>query len=362
MEKLNSENSLGLISLNTNGLGDKAKLKKVSCWLKQQKSAETKIVLLQETHTTEKTEKLWEDEWEKSKIYFSHGSSGSTGVAIIVPKILECEINTITRSKNGRYIALNLTVDKNTFCIINCYAPNCNKPKDQMVWLNEIQEILEANTESNIIIGGDLNDIFIPYLDRYNCKPNTDTTDYIKVWKLICDEYNLADFWRVLNPDTRRYTWRQGSSLTRLKQSRLDYWLVSLHLMYNLDIVDITSSLRSDHSLIDIHFFKAETPKRGPSFWHFNSALLKDLEYIKQIKKTYNESMEKYKELEDKGIKWDLIKMEIRSTTICYSKTKAKNTRDNIKEKVIEVNKLEKQISTNPTDENLKNTMKVKDT
>jgi hypothetical protein len=43
--------------------------------------------------------------------------------------------------------------------------------------------------------------------------------------------------------------------------------------------------------------------------------------------------------------------MELRSSTICYSKTKAKETREKLKEAMLEVIKLEQEINTNPTDE-----------
>jgi hypothetical protein len=43
--------------------------------------------------------------------------------------------------------------------------------------------------------------------------------------------------------------------------------------------------------------------------------------------------------------------MEMRSTSICFSKNKAKKERDTIKEKVIQVNELEKTINKEPTDE-----------
>jgi hypothetical protein len=205
--------------------------------------------------------------------------------------------------------------------------------------------------DSNIIIGGDLNDCFIPHLDKYRCKPKTNETEYVKAWKTICEEFNIADIWRVLNPERRCYTWRQGSSASRLKQSRLDYWLVSVHLMYDLNNVDIKSSIRSDHSMIDIDFYKSDTPDRGPSFWRFNASLLKDKTYIEQIKTCLEKATEKYKDLNDTGLKWDMIKMELRSTTICYSKNKAKLTRDNIKQKMIIVNELENKLSSQPDDD-----------
>ena len=63
--------------------------------------------------------------------------------------------------------------------------------------------------------------------------------------------------------------------------------------------------------------------ERGPSFWHFNCNLLNDINYVEEIKNVIMNSTEKYQDIKDDGAKWDLIKMEIRSTTICYSKNQA---------------------------------------
>jgi exonuclease III len=334
-------------------MGEARKRQSVFQWLKHNHKADKKIIFLQETHSTEKTEKLWENEWGQGKLIFSHGSSGSKGTLTIIPDTINYVLNELIRSKNGRHVAIHITIDEIAFIIINCYAPNTTAPKDQLKWLNEIHQILENYSDLNIIIGGDLNDCFIPHLDRYRCKPNAIPTEYVNAWKLICEEMNLSDFWRVTNPDKKCYTWRQGSSLTRLKQSHLDYWIVSTHLMFQLENVDIQNGLRSDHSLININFYKSDTPDRGPSFWRFNASLLKDLKYIEQIKLCFSNSLEKYKDIEDKGLLWDLLKMEIRSSTICFSKNKAKETRLNIKKAVINMEKLEKLLSTNPTDETL---------
>ena len=280
---MDNQNPLSIISLNANGLGEAKKRQSLILWLKKYQNIESKFLFLQETHTTGKTETRWENEWNKREIIFSHGGSGSRGVAIIFPKNMNYKINSTYRGHEGRYIGVNVTIDEKIYCLINCYAPNTTKPKQQIEWLEQIQAILETNNGTNIIIGGDLNDCFIPALDKFRCKPNVKETEYVKAWKTVCDEFNLADFWRLLNPEKRCYTWRQGSSLARLKQSRLDYWLVSMNLMYELDTIDIKSSTRSDHSLIDIDFYKSNIPKRGPSFWHFNASLLKDTKYVEKI-------------------------------------------------------------------------------
>jgi hypothetical protein len=46
--------------------------------------------------------------------------------------------------------------------------------------------------------------------------------------------------------------------------------------------------------------------------------------------------------------------MEMRSTTISYSKNKARETRETINKTIIQIDKLEKEINTNPTDEKIK--------
>ena len=53
-------------------------------------------------------------------------------------------------------------------------------------------------------------------------------------------------------------------------------------------------------------------------------------------------SKEKYINLEDKGLIWDVIKMEIRSASISHSKFKAKQNRDKLKETFKLVDQLEK--------------------
>ena len=199
-----TQEPLGLISFNARGLGEQIKRLCVMEWLNKFHNASNKIVFLQETHSTEKTETLWKKQWGNGQLIYSHGTSGSTGVAIILPTTINYVIEKTIKSQDGRFLALHLKIDNNPFLIINCYAPN--KPKQQIIWLEKVQKIIEEYNNSNIIIGGDLNDCFIPALDRYKCKPNTPPTDYVKAWHTICDEFNLSDFRRICNPNLRRVT------------------------------------------------------------------------------------------------------------------------------------------------------------
>ena len=54
--------------------------------------------------------------------------------------------------------------------------------------------------------------------------------------------------------------------------------------------------------------------------------LLKDDNYLKQIRNSYPEIWAKYEYIQDKRTFWELLKMELRSVTISYAKGKAKET------------------------------------
>jgi exonuclease III len=77
---------LSIISLNTNGLGEVKKRCSTIGWLKNTHKAKDKIIFLQETHTTKKTEPIWKNEWNDWEIYFSSGESNCKGVATFLPK------------------------------------------------------------------------------------------------------------------------------------------------------------------------------------------------------------------------------------------------------------------------------------
>ena len=62
--------------------------------------------------------------------------------------------------------------------------------------------------------------------------------------------------------------------------------------------------------------------KRGPGTWKFNNSLLGDDDFKEQIAFYYPQIHEKYADVKDKQLLWELIKMEIRMKAIRYSKEK----------------------------------------
>ena len=134
--------------------------------------------------------------------------------------------------------------------------------------------------------------------------------------------YSLFDIWRNLNPETIRFTWRNKS----LKiQCRLDFFRISKDLGDLAISCKILNAPKTDHSAIFLHLKSDELKQdKGPGFWKFNNSLLEDFRYVNKLRKNIYEYREKYTNVEDLGLKWDLIKMEIHGFTIKYCKIKMK--------------------------------------
>ena len=63
------------------------------------------------------------------------------------------------------------------------------------------------------------------------------------------------------------------------------------------------------------------------------------------IHKQLPEYVSKYQELTDKGLLWEMVKMEIRASTIIFAKRKAKQKRNEEKELLIKFNRLQEKRS-----------------
>ena len=89
----------------------------------------------------------------------------------------------------------------------------------------------------------------------------------------LLKSYDLVDIWRIRNPKTKRYTFRQNH-FSGFLQRRLDYIFVSNSLQESTKNVDILAALSSDHSPVFLNLTKCENIHKGNGFWKFNNSLL----------------------------------------------------------------------------------------
>ena len=320
-----TKDKLNVYSLNTRGLGDKKKRRLLFKWIQSNYSKANGIVFLQETHTTELSEQIWKREWD-GQMYFSHGTCGSRGVAILIPKKVNMSVNHTVSDTSGRLLLLDATVDDENFILVNVYAPTKDNQPEQISFLSDLREILSDYIDKNIVLGGDFNAFLNKDLDKKG-GTNEDVSNYSKQIIDFMNEFNLVDIFRILNPETNRYTWR-GHTRGGHVSSRLDYWLISTHLIYNVIDADIHPSIRSDHSLISLSFEIDDSVKRGRGFWKFNSDLLRNTDYIQLVKNLIQNLAKQYSSYEDKAFIWDFMKCELRGATISFASYLAKKRRE----------------------------------
>ena len=172
-----------------------------------------------------------------------------------------------------------------------------------------------------IIFGSDFNLVLDILKDKKGESPSTHSNS-LKVLKSFHNNLDLTDIWRDLNPEEKRFTWRQHKPEVHC---RLDFFLVTASIAGRVSKADILPGYKTDHSLCTMEV-NYHLNKRGPGFWKLNAALLSENEYINAIKATIAQTLTQYEnDIEiDEVLLWEMIKLEIRATSIKYSKTTMK--------------------------------------
>lgn len=337
--------NLQLNTFNCRGLGNAFKRRAVFEWLQTHHKG---ITFLQETHSSPVCEEKWQREW-KGMMYCNHGTSSSKGVAILVPRSVDINVNRVEKDEEGRILLLDVSSDFGNCILINTYFPTKDNVYQQMKCLDTLSQMLANYMDKDIIIGGDFNMIFNQHTDKIGGKHDTKSAAVCKLQEIM-NELNLIDVWRTLHPElvqcTRRQVTRGG-----LVQSRLDFWLISTHLLYDIDICEISAAFKSDHSLVKLNFKLHETQPRGRGFFKFNSMLLKEEEYVEMIKDTIEQFSRENINMTNKAILWDCLKCLIRGKTISYATAQARKRKQMENYLVEKINSLEKNLTDNNMDE-----------
>ena len=118
------------------------------------------IMFLQETHSAEKVEAIWTNQWGcgKGAIHFLHGKSDSRRVLIVFREALDYKIDSVFHDNDGRYLIIQTRIQDEPFILVNYYAPN--EEGTQIPVLSKINEIiqnLETEEDTTTIWGGDFN-------------------------------------------------------------------------------------------------------------------------------------------------------------------------------------------------------------
>ena len=203
-------------------------------------------------------------------IYFAHGSNHSRGVAILIRKSFDFKLKSIRSDEEGRYLILETAIQDVSFLLVNIYAPNTTTK--QSLFFQTLSELIcdegFKDSDYKIVLRGDFNVTMDPNLDCSGGNPVL--KDSVKCVEDIMINYDLVDIWRIRDPNSKKFSWRQKSPII---QRRLDYWLISDLLQGYVSKVGIVTAIRTDHHAIILGIDSLDDQRRGPSFWKFNTSL-----------------------------------------------------------------------------------------
>jgi len=265
-------------------------------------------------------EKTWSD-LSGAKCYFSHGSTDSRGVAVLITPNSGVKVEKVTRDEDGRYIMLEVNHNGTQLLILNVYAPTKDKVSAQVRFFQQLNTLLEDHIDKHLVIAGDFNTCLNPTLDKKGGTTESDTEAKMKL-KSLLDYLDLVDIWRIRNPDRQKFSWRRRTR-GGLVQSRLDYFFVSSSIADVITSTDIGHGICSDHSLLSLAISKSDGA-RGRGLWKFNSSLLMHNDFVDSVKEYIGLVKDEYRETTDKGLLWDLIKCKLRGFITSYAIRKRK--------------------------------------
>ena len=124
----------------------------------------------------------------------------------------------------GRYIIIKALIQGEPLTIINIYGPNTDQ--DKSTFFKQLQDVTsqyKITKNDHVIVCGDWNTILSGDLDKSGSTTIVGETVTLSMKSFLSD-LGLVDIWRVKNPTTRRFTYRQRRPLI---QSRLDFYTIS---------------------------------------------------------------------------------------------------------------------------------------
>lgn len=305
--------NLRLLTLNVNGLGGPSKRRAIFGFLRD---SGNEFLFIQETHSTRSREKIWSSEWG-GRVFFSHGTSGARGVAILLSPSSRAVVDRVTRDPEGRFIILQARIDEWPVTLINVYAPTADHPDRQIELIDELEKRLHDMESPNIILGGDFNCYMEPELDRYSrlVGPNISSPTFSRAreqLKGLADELALTDIWRLLHPGLKQFTFRKSAYA-----SRLDFWLISDHLTELAEDSKILPVALSDHNAVSLSI-QTIPIVRGPGLWKFDNSLLLDSIFTKAMT-NFLKDYQFDENLPSPHVQWDFLKYEIHKFCIDFA-------------------------------------------
>ncbi len=244
--------------------------------------------------------------WWEVKIFLSHGSNLSGGVAILFAKKLNMINISSYEIVKGRILVVQAELMGFPFLFINIYSPN--NGVERVDFFFKLSSELKKNDDNVcMVLGGDWNCTLDFTLDRNSEEPYPQSA---KLLSSIIRKYDLFDVWRAKHPTVKQYTWVKASH-DHISAARLDRFYISKNNSNRVLKANIFPNGFTDHHLcmIEISLKKSQ---HCSYYWHFNLKLLHDSVFCEKFGLFWSKWQEQKSDYEDLVQWWDVGKAQIR--------------------------------------------------
>ena len=180
----------------------------------------------------------------------------ANAIAMYIKKNLSHEKIEYEVDKEHRMIVANIKIMNKQIKIINAYM-SPKKDAFRKIQAERLKEL--TNSKDYYIVAGDFNEYVDVNMDRQSSIPKITKPTNSKAFKYL-EEANLIDSHRIINPDTKNFTFEKLDSINnRWTKTRIDYiWMSQslTHLLCDANIIKQDYYI-SDHKPIFI-LFKAD--------------------------------------------------------------------------------------------------------
>ena len=142
--------------------------------------------------------------------------------------------------QSGRVLIVKLTIKDEEFCLAIIYAPNDQNL--QADFYTQLTRKLRPYVNSNLVLEGDFN-CPLENIDKKGGKSAAGKNAIQSIVEMS-NNFNLVDIWRLQHLSHEGHTWQ--NCLGKIRR-RLDFWLISKHLISRTSKTDVTYNYDSDH-------------------------------------------------------------------------------------------------------------------
>ena len=305
-----------IVSQNVRGLRQEFKRKALLLHLR----AKGEVVCMQETHFDLEMDSQIKLEWGSKNCFYSHGTSASRGVAILIDRKSEIKILGSFNDENGRIVGINYEEGGKKFILVNIYAPNNDDPS----FFLKVFKLLEEY-EGKRIITGDFNLVLNSEIDR-TMGSSSNYENAAEVIRNYMEDTMMCDIWRVRNENEKVFTFmRKGRGSRKYIGSRIDMVILDIGIASWVKQVRIFPKFKSDHAGMIIEILPNESP-RGRGYWKLNSRVLYEVDYLKRINQAIDEIIQNTaNKYENPQELWEAVKISVIAHSQEYCRERAIN-------------------------------------